>query len=66
MYIKNPLKGASVSGLFSTHPPVEERIRILSSMGGSASYQAYQQAWSNVGGKEAGQLPAPSDNEAGA
>jgi heat shock protein HtpX len=29
MFIVNPLKGGGVSGLFSTHPPVEERIKRL-------------------------------------
>ncbi len=29
MYIVNPLSGASASSLFSTHPPVQERIRRL-------------------------------------
>ena len=32
MYIVNPLKGGSISGLFSTHPPMEERIRRLMAM----------------------------------
>ena len=32
MFIVNPLKGVNVSGLFSTHPPLEERIRRLRSM----------------------------------
>lgn len=32
MYIANPLKGGGVSGLFSTHPPIEERIKRLDSM----------------------------------
>lgn len=32
MYIVNPLKGGSITGLFSTHPPMEERIRRLLSM----------------------------------
>jgi heat shock protein HtpX len=32
MFIVNPLKGVSFSGLFSTHPPLEERIRRLRSM----------------------------------
>jgi heat shock protein HtpX len=32
MFIVNPLKGANFSGLFSTHPPLEERIRRLRSM----------------------------------
>jgi heat shock protein HtpX len=29
MYIANPLRGAGVSGLFQTHPPMDERIRRL-------------------------------------
>ena len=29
MYIVNPLRGQQIAGLFSTHPPVEERIRRL-------------------------------------
>jgi heat shock protein HtpX len=32
MFIVNPLKGVSFSGLFDTHPPLEERIRRLRSM----------------------------------
>jgi heat shock protein HtpX len=32
MFIVNPLKGANFSGLFSTHPPLEERIRRLRTM----------------------------------
>src|SRR5438067_512713 len=32
MFIVNPLKGVNVSGLFSTHPPLEERIRRLRAM----------------------------------
>lgn len=32
MFIVNPLKAANFSGLFSTHPPLEERIRRLRSM----------------------------------
>ncbi len=32
MYIYNPLKGKKLNGLFNTHPPAEERIRILRSM----------------------------------
>jgi heat shock protein HtpX len=32
MFIVNPLKGANLSGLFSTHPPLEERIHRLRSM----------------------------------
>src|SRR6202022_3854083 len=32
MFIVNPLKGANFAGLFSTHPPLEERIRRLRQM----------------------------------
>lgn len=32
MYIVNPLKGSSLAKLFSTHPPMEERIRRLLAM----------------------------------
>ena len=32
MFIVNPLKGVNFSGLFSTHPPLEERIRRLRTM----------------------------------
>lgn len=32
MFIVNPLKGVNFAGLFSTHPPIEERIRRLRAM----------------------------------
>src|ERR1700716_785732 len=32
LYIVNPLKGQTLAGLFSTHPPLEERIRRLEDM----------------------------------
>lgn len=32
LYIVNPLSGRSMAGLFSTHPPIEERITRLRSM----------------------------------
>jgi heat shock protein HtpX len=32
MFIVNPLKGVNMGGLFSTHPPLQERIRRLRSM----------------------------------
>lgn len=41
MYIVNPLagfKGANFSNLFSTHPPIEERVKRLREMGRSGGY----------------------------
>ncbi|MEA3364421.1 MAG: M48 family metallopeptidase [Candidatus Hydrogenedentes bacterium] len=50
MFICNPYKqGLSASGLMRTHPPTEERIRILRSMAGNASYAEYQRASENIG-----------------
>ncbi|NIA16506.1 MAG: M48 family metalloprotease [Nitrospiraceae bacterium] len=47
MYIINPLHkaGMKAAELTSTHPPIEERIRILMAMGGAVSYGAYEQAY---------------------
>lgn len=33
LFFANPLKKGSVAGLFSTHPPVEERVKLLREMG---------------------------------
>ncbi len=58
MYIHNPLQAAGESGWFSTHPPIQERVRILRAMGGVPSGAAYQRAWEQVSGRDAGRLPA--------
>ena len=50
MYIVNPLKASAGPGLFSTHPPTEERVRILRSMGGGAGFAQYESAYENVAG----------------
>lgn len=34
MFIVNPLSGGAIAGLFSTHPPIEERIQRLQEMAG--------------------------------
>ena len=33
LFFANPLSGGSIAGLFSTHPPVEERVKVLREMG---------------------------------
>jgi heat shock protein HtpX len=38
MFIVNPLKGMNFAGLFSTHPPLEERIRRLRAMSPRSIY----------------------------
>jgi heat shock protein HtpX len=46
MYIVNPLAASGkVAGLFSTHPPTEERIRILRNMVDGSSIMAYEKAF---------------------
>lgn len=60
MYIVNPLTKAAevVTGLFSTHPPTHERIRILRSLGGSVSFAGYDEAFRKVTGRPVGVVPA--------
>ncbi len=50
MYIINPFrkKGRAATDLTSTHPPISERIRILRSMAGGASFADYDNAFRNV------------------
>lgn len=58
MFIVNPMQArGSATGWFSTHPPLEERIRILRGIAGNASYTNYQAAWSKVSGRQAEGLP---------
>lgn len=59
MYIINPLQKASgrTLGLMSTHPPTEERVQILRSIGGGVSYAKYQAAWAQKDGSSA-KMPA--------
>ncbi|RME27764.1 MAG: protease HtpX [Candidatus Zixiibacteriota bacterium] len=41
LMIANPLSGRGVSSLFSTHPPVEERIKRLEKLSQLAPYESY-------------------------
>lgn len=57
MYIVNPFRGIKAAHLFSTHPPIEQRIRILRQMAHGIGYKEYQQAYQKVTGKS-GLIPA--------
>jgi len=59
MYIANPFrkKGMSASDLTSTHPPIRERIKILRSMAGGASFVDYNKAFQQVRNKKQNILP---------
>ena len=45
LYIVNPLQSPTASNIFSTHPPLVDRIAILRAMGGMAGYVDYQRAF---------------------
>jgi heat shock protein HtpX len=53
MYIVNPFRkqGRAAADLTSTHPPISERVRILRTMAGNYSMDAYDQAYRTVHGK---------------
>ncbi len=54
MYIANPFRGKNMSAasLTSTHPPIQERIRILRAMAGNVSYAKYEENYEKFhGGK---------------
>lgn len=59
MYIVNPFNkgGMMALSLSSTHPPIHDRIQILRSMAGGASYRDYQLAWAKIRGQEAKRMP---------
>ena len=56
MYFVNPFrsKGRGVTDWTSTHPPIQERIRILRAMAGGASYVNYDQAFRQVKNTQSG------------
>jgi heat shock protein HtpX len=56
MYIINPFRsrGTSPTDWTSTHPPIQERIRILRAMAGNVSYASYNQAYQQVKGTHGG------------
>lgn len=68
MYFVNPLRSEKfrMSSLGSTHPPTEERVRILRSMGVGPGFASYDQAFRRVTGRPVGVLPASALTEGGA
>jgi heat shock protein HtpX len=60
MYIINPFrkKGIAASELSSTHPPISERIRILRSMVGGASFADYDNAYRKTRMAQKGVVPS--------
>jgi len=64
MYIINPLKrqGKMAANGTSTHPPIDERIRILRSMGGG-NYRAYDESYRQVTKGRRGVIPGSALQE---
>ena len=50
MYISNPFKKRSATSLFSTHPPIDERIKVLRNMSRGASFKDYSDSYSQTVG----------------
>lgn len=50
LFIVNPLEALDADSIFSTHPPVEKRIKILRSMAGASLYD-YERAAESVLGR---------------
>ncbi len=67
MYITNPFrkKGRAATDVTSTHPPISERIRILRSMAGGASFADYDNAFREVHKGGRGVIPTPAIASAG-
>jgi len=59
MYIANPFekKKMQAASLFSTHPPINERIKILRDMMHGANYHDYQKSFAAVKGAGAAVIP---------
>jgi heat shock protein HtpX len=51
MYIVNPMQALAAVGLFSTHPPTEDRVKILRAMGGGVGYVDYDSAYRKITGR---------------
>ena len=58
MYIANPFRGRKAASLYSTHPPIKERIKILRNMGHGAAFLDYEKSYDQITGKS--QIIPPS------
>ena len=56
MYIANPFRGKKATDLYSTHPPIEERIRILRNINHGAALVDYEKSYEAVT-RRAGMIP---------
>jgi len=67
MYIANPFRGkrSTLSNLSSTHPPLDERIKILKDMAGAGLHE-YDKAYKKVTGKPVGAIPSSALGSAAA
>jgi heat shock protein HtpX len=67
MYIVNPFRSRSSSPTdwTSTHPPIQERIRILRAMAGNVSYSSYNEAYQKVKGTRGGVIAPQTASLAG-
>jgi heat shock protein HtpX len=45
LFIVNPLSGGAIMHLFSTHPPIPERVRRLRQMGARTGARRWRDAW---------------------
>jgi heat shock protein HtpX len=68
MYFVNPFrnKNVNLNDWTSTHPPIQERIRILRAMGGGADYSKYDQAYRTVKNTSSGVISSQTAAAVGA
>jgi heat shock protein HtpX len=64
LYIFNPVEKFAASSWFSTHPPTENRIKILRGMGGRAGYVDYEAALRKIESRNLAALHAAAISEA--